>query len=92
MPLQRRLPKKGFNNPLKPAWQVVNVGDLERKDLPDKVTPSALKDAGLIRRLRDPVKILGDGELTKAFEVEAHAFSKSAADKIVAAGGKVGRT
>ena len=91
MPLQRRLPKRGFNNPLKPAWQVVNVGDLETKELPEKITLSVLKEAGLIKKIKDPVKILGDGELTKVFEIEAHAFSKSAMEKIVNAGGKVGR-
>lgn len=91
MPLQRRFPKKGFNNPLKAAWQTVNVGDLERTSLPEKITPAVLKEAGLIGRLSDPVKILGDGTLSRALEVEANAFSKSAEEKIAAAGGKAGR-
>lgn len=90
-PLQRRLPKKGFNNPVKAAWQTVNVGDLERTSLPEKITPTVLKEAGLIRRLSDPVKILGGGALTRSLEVEANAFSKSAEEKIAAAGGKAGR-
>ena len=89
--MQRRLPKRGFTSPLKPAWQVVNVGDLETKELPEKITPVVLKEAGLIKKTSDPVKILGDGELTKAFEIEAHAFSSSAMEKIVNDGGRAGR-
>lgn len=93
MPLQRRMPKKGFGSPIRTDWQVVNVGDLERKGVPRKVNPSVLKEAGLIRRLRDPVKILGGGQLSKAFDIEADAFSKSAVEKITSAGGKaVGRS
>ena len=91
--MQRRMPKKGFNNPTKPAWQVVNVGELERKGVPRKVSPVVLKEVGLIRRLRDPVKILGGGQLSKAFDIEADAFTKSALEKITSAGGTaVGRS
>ena len=90
-PLQQRFRKKGFNNPLKAAWQTVNVGDLQRTSLPDKITPAVLKEAGLIRRPGDPVKILGGGTLTRSLEVEANDFSKSAEQAITAAGGKAGR-
>ena len=90
MPLFRRLPKRGFNNAnFRTEYQVVNVGVLnERFENGATVTPELLRDAGLIHHVGDPVKILGTGELTKKLEVEATAFSKSASDKIVKAGGQ----
>jgi len=87
MPLQRRLPKRGFTNINRVEYQVVNLRDLEALD--GSVTVEGLKASGLIGNLRHPVKILGTGELTKALSVEAHAFSKSAKEKIEAAGGSV---
>ncbi|MDH5588997.1 MAG: 50S ribosomal protein L15 [Gemmatimonadota bacterium] len=87
MPLHRRIPKRGFKNFNRVEFQVVNVQHLERVE--GDVNPAALKAAGLIRNLIQPVKILGNGELTKAFKVEAHAFSKGAQAKIEAAGGSV---
>jgi large subunit ribosomal protein L15 len=87
MPLVRRIPKRGFTNINRVEYQVVNVRDLERME--GKADVAALKAAGLIGSTRRPVKILGEGELTKALEVEAHAFSKSAREKIEAAGGSV---
>lgn len=87
MPLNRRLPKFGFTNIFKKEWQIVNVSDLERIE-GDKVDPTILEANGLIRNAKKLVKILGDGELTKAFEISANAFSKSAEEKINAAGGK----
>ena len=87
MPLQRRLPKRGFTNINRVEYQVVNLRDLEALD--GSVTVESLKASGLIGNLRHPVKILGTGELTKALSVEAHAFSKSAKEKIEAAGGSV---
>lgn len=87
MPLNRRLPKFGFTNIFKKEWQIVNVSDLERIE-GDKVDPTTLEANGLIRNAKKLVKILGDGELTKAFEISANAFSKSAEEKINAAGGK----
>ncbi len=87
MPLHRRLPKRGFHNRNRVEYQVVNVGDLIRMD--GDVTPESLRDAGLVRSSRHPVKILGDGEVEKAFTVTAHAFSGSAREKIEGAGGTV---
>jgi len=87
MPLQRRIPKRGFTNMNRVEYQVVNLRDLEALD--GKVTVETLKGAGLIGNLRRPVKVLGQGDLTKALAVEAHAFSKSAKEKIEAAGGSV---
>ncbi len=91
MPLFRRLPKRGFNNAnFRTEYQVVNVGVLnERFDNGAKVTPAVLEKAGLIHRAADPIKILGTGELTKKLDVEATAFSKSAAEKIARAGGQI---
>jgi len=87
MPLIRRIPKRGFTNRNRVEYQVVNVGDLERVE--GEVSPAALKGAGLIRSLHKPVKILGQGEVAKAVSVSAHSFSKSAREKIEAAGGSV---
>ncbi len=87
MPLVRRIPKRGFTPFTRVEYQVVNLRDLDRFE--GSVDPAALKRAGLVRSAAKPVKILGDGELAKALEVEAHAFSKSAREKIEAAGGSV---
>ncbi len=85
MPLQRRIPKRGFKNFTRVEYQVVNVRDLA--SLEGEVTPQRLKEAGLIANLRRPVKVLGEGELNGPISVSAHAFSKSARTKIEAAGG-----
>jgi large subunit ribosomal protein L15 len=87
MPLHRRIPKRGFTNINRVEYQVVNVRDLDR--LNGDVTISSLKEAGLIGSLRKPVKILGQGDVGKALSVEAHAFSKTAKEKIEGAGGTV---
>jgi large subunit ribosomal protein L15 len=90
MPLQRRIPKlKGFTNPFKVEWSVVNLDRLAAA-LPKggSIDPDGMVEAGLARKGR-PVKILGGGELAVAVHVRAHAFSASAADKITAAGGTV---
>ncbi len=87
MPLHRRIPKRGFSNINRVEYQPVNVRDLDRFDGP--VNPTTLKAAGLIGSTRKPVKILGVGEVAKSLQVEAHAFSKSAREKIEAAGGSV---
>lgn len=87
MPLQRRIPKTGFKNIFREEYQVVNVGALERLSQ-NKVLPEDLLAARLIRKKNVPLKILGEGKLSKAVEVSAHAFSKSAVQKIEAAGGK----
>jgi large subunit ribosomal protein L15 len=87
MPLHRRIPKRGFHNLNRVEYQVVNLRDLDGFEGP--VTVEALKTAGLIGNVRRPVKVLGQGEVTKALQVAAHAFSKSAKEKIEAAGGSV---
>ncbi|HCR16993.1 MAG TPA: 50S ribosomal protein L15, partial [Candidatus Latescibacteria bacterium] len=89
MPLQRRLPKIGFNNPNKVVFQPVNLDDIARKGLTGKITPEALRAAGLIRSTKRPIKLLGRGEITEALQVQVHAASTSASDKIVKAGGTV---
>lgn len=86
MPLQRRVPKRGFHPPHRVEYQVVNVRDLARVE-GDEATPETLRASGLIRTLKQPVKILGDGEIERALKVSAHAFSRSAREKIEAAGG-----
>jgi large subunit ribosomal protein L15 len=87
-PIQRRLPKRGFNNPFPLATQAINVSALEVFSVGAKVDETALRDRGIIKGKCDRIKILGDGELTKAVTVSAHSFSRSAADKIAKAGGK----
>jgi large subunit ribosomal protein L15 len=86
MPLQRRLPKRGFRNPFRTEYEVVNVRDLARVDA-DEVTPETLRAAGLVKGRR-PVKVLGEGEVGRACVVRAHAFSASARAKIERAGGR----
>jgi large subunit ribosomal protein L15 len=92
MPLARRLPKFGFHSPHRVEYQVVNVDTLEacvsNGRLSSTITPDSLWEAGLINRQGMPVKILGDGEITKAITVQAHKLSKSAVEKIEKAGGK----
>jgi len=89
MPLHRRLPKRGFSSPFPKTFAVVNVESLNAFAAGDTVTPETLAGRGIVRALRDGIKILGDGELKIALTVRAHAFSKSAEDKIARAGGKV---
>lgn len=87
-PMQRRLPKRGFRNPFPTYTATVNVSDLDRFAAGAKVDEQALRDARLVQGQVDKIKILGEGELTKALTVTAHAFSKSAQAKIEKAGGK----
>ncbi|MBD3166821.1 50S ribosomal protein L15 [bacterium] len=89
MPLIRRVPKRGFFNPFRTTYDVVNVGDIAKKELTGEITPETLKAAGLIRGSADLVKVLGEGELSAAITVKAHKFSKSAREKIEKAGGTV---
>ena len=88
MPLVRRLPKRGFTNIFAKEYALVNLKDLEIFEEGTVVTPDLLKEAGLVKKLYDGVKVLGDGELTKKLNVQAHKFSKSAKEKIEALGGK----
>jgi large subunit ribosomal protein L15 len=88
MPLYRRLPKRGFSNvKFEVRYEIVNVSQLERFDDGAAVGAEQLSLAGLIGSGKSRVKILGDGELTKKLEISANKFSKSAEQKIVAAGG-----
>ena len=88
MPLHRRLPKRGFSSPFPKEFAVVNVETLNAFSAGDTVTPELLASHGIVRAMRNGVKILGDGDLKIALTVHAHAFSKSAREKITAAGGK----
>jgi large subunit ribosomal protein L15 len=88
MPLQRRLPKRGFTPLNRVEYQVVNLYQLDSLGEGD-VTPESLKENGLIGHAGRPVKILGTGELTRAVNVSAHKFSKSAREKIEGLGGRV---
>lgn len=88
MPLYRRIPKRGFNNRWALTIKVVNVGDLnESFEAGAEITPELLKDA--VKGRYDELKVLGDGEVTKKFKVSAHRFSKTAEEKIKAAGGEI---
>ena len=89
MPLVRRLPKFGFANPSRIEYSIINLKSFEQWAGEGTVTPQAMVDAGLIKRKRLPIKILGVGELRKPLVVQAHKFSKSAEAKIQAAGGRV---
>lgn len=89
MPLQRRMPKRGFTNaPFKKEITTVNLDKLNRFENGTEVTPEVLLEARVIRKIQDGVKILGEGNLEKPLTIKAHAFSKSALEKIEAAGGK----
>jgi large subunit ribosomal protein L15 len=89
MPLQRRLPKRGFRNIFKKRFALVNIRDLNRFSEGEVVDVEALRKAGLVKKLYDGVKILGDGELKVSLTVKAHKFTESARKKIEAASGKV---
>ena len=89
MPLHRRLPKRGFSQPFSKSFAVVNVETLNAFASGETVTPEALAGRGIVRAMRDGVKVLGNGDLKVALTVRAHAFSKSAEEKIAKAGGKV---
>jgi large subunit ribosomal protein L15 len=89
MPLQRRLPKRGFRPLEKTVYAVINLRELELFDAGSVIDLDDYGLAGLVNDLRDGIKILGDGELTKPLTVKAHKFSKSAQEKIEKAGGTV---
>jgi large subunit ribosomal protein L15 len=89
MPLQRRLPKRGFRNIFKERFALVNVRDLNRFPAGAVVDTEALQKAGLVKRVYDGVKILGDGDLQVAVTVKAHKFTEAARKKIEAAAGKI---
>jgi large subunit ribosomal protein L15 len=88
MPLQRRIPKRGFTNIFRKEYAIVNLRELETIAGSDPITPEVLLQNGMIKDLKAGIKVLGMGELKKKLIVRAHKFSKGAADKIQAAGGK----
>ena len=88
MPLARRVPKFGFSNPFRVSYSVINLKTLATLGAVEEVTPQMLVDARLIKRKSQPVKILGHGELGRPMVIQAHKFSKSAEEKIRAAGGR----
>lgn len=88
LPIQRRMPyKRGFTNIYKAPWEVVNLSRLESLEIDGPITPDVLFERGVTRGREFPVKILGNGELTRAITVHAHAFSAGARERIEAAGG-----
>jgi large subunit ribosomal protein L15 len=88
MPLHRRLPKRGFNNIFKKQFAIVNLGHLDKLE-GDTFNADSLIAAGVIHKVKDGLKVLATGQLTRSITVEAHHFSKSAVEKIEKAGGKV---
>ena len=89
MPLQRRVPKRGFHNIFAKQYVIINVSDLEAKFEDGAVIDTeAIVKAGLVKKTLDGIKVLGNGEVSKSFTVKAAAFSKSAVEKIEKAGGK----
>ncbi len=89
MPLQRRIPKRGFNNPFRQEYGVVNVSALEKFEAGARIDRLALVEAGLVSKSYSLVKVLGDGELSKPLTVIVDKLSESARRKIEAAGGKI---
>lgn len=88
MPLQRRLPKRGFNNIFKKEYALVNVAELNRFEEGTEITPELLLKSKVIKDLKDGLRVLGEGELSKSLTVKANHFSRAAQEKIQAAGGK----
>ncbi len=88
MPLQRRLPKRGFTNIFKKQWIEISLAKIDANfNAGDTVTPELLHERGLIKKAKHDLVILGNGELTKKLEISAHRFTKTAKDKIEKAGG-----
>ena len=88
MPLQRRLPKRGFKNRFTFNYAVINLKDLIKLEGLDTITPEILVEKGVVKDLKDGLKILGEGEISRPVTIKADAFSASALSKITAAGGK----
>ena len=90
MPLQRRLPKRGFTNIFKKKWLEVGLDKLEENfNAGDEITPEILHERGLIKKAKHDLVILGSGEVSKALKISAHRFTKSAREKIEQAGGSI---
>ena len=90
MPLQRRLPKRGFTNIFKKKWLEIGLAKLEENfNAGDEITPEILHERGLIKKAKHDLVILGNGDMSKAFKISAHRFTKTAKDKIEKAGGTI---
>lgn len=87
-PLYRRLPKRGFTNPTRKVYSIVNIETLNRFDANTEVTPELLIETGVVKNVKDGIKILGNGTLEKQLTVKANKFTASAVEAIEAAGGK----
>lgn len=88
MPLQRRLPKKGFKNPFRVRYNVINLKDLSRLETETEITSELLRDKGIVKR-RGPIKLLSNGDVTAAYTIKVDRVSSAAKAKIEAAGGSV---
>lgn len=88
MPLYRRIPKRGFTNIFGKEYTILNVDDFNNFQDGDEVTPELLKTLGMVKQVKDGIKVLGEGELEKKVTIKAQKFSKTAIEKIEAAGGK----
>ena len=88
MPLIRRIPKRGFTNIFKKEYNVINLKTIQGFDENEEITPEVFKKKGAVKK-KLPIKILGDGDITKPFKIKAHAFSKGAKEKIEKAGGTI---
>lgn len=88
MPITRRIPKRGFTNIFRKQWTILNIDDLNRFEDGTVVTPELLAEIGLVKQVIDGIKVLGEGELERKVTVKAQKFSKTAIEKIEAAGGK----
>ena len=91
MPLHRRIPKRGFHNPFSKEYAVINLEAPKLFSAGEVLSPESLRERGLAHSATRPIKILGDGELNTALTVRAHAFSRSAEEKITRAGGRIER-
>ncbi|WP_312093214.1 50S ribosomal protein L15 [Aminipila sp.] len=88
MPLYRRIPKRGFTNIWRTEYTILNVDDLNKFEAGTVITPELLKESGMVKQVKDGIKILGEGTLEKGVTVKARKFSKTAIEKIESAGGK----
>ena len=89
MPLQRRLPKRGFVNIFRKQFSIINIKDLDRFEANSNLDTEALKEAGLVKKMKDGIKLLGNGDISHPLVIKVHKASKTAKEKIEAAGGKV---
>jgi large subunit ribosomal protein L15 len=89
MPLQRRVPKRGFHNLFKTIYEVVNIKDLARLSDKAEVDPTSLREAGLVKKQQSLVKLLGDGSIDRKVKVSVHACTKAARERVEKAGGEI---